>query len=176
VRSRHCSGRRRRTGPPPVVTATVVVQRRRHGTETERPAVLQQAEKDVDATVQGLLATVHSVPVQQYRNNLPGSRLHDRGRLHVHLHRGCTRQRDSGDRPGGREPQWHGGQDLGHGVLQRVLRRRVEARGAGASPVVPESRHRGCPELQLRRSQQADDSMVVFRIVPLLAVSHHHHR
>lgn len=157
------------------VTATAVV-RRRHGKKTERPAVLQQAEKDVDATVQGLLTAVHSVPVQQYRHHLSGGGLHDCRCVHIHCHRGRTRQCDRRHRPGGREPQRHGRPDMGHGVLQRVLRRRVEARSSGAPPVLPEPRHRGGPQLQLRGPQQADDPLVVFRIVPLLAVRHHHHR
>lgn len=148
----------------------------RDGTQTERPAVLQQAEKDVDATVQGLPAAVHSVPVQQHRHHMPGGRLHHSRRLYVHIHRGPVQQHQSDRREGHRQPDRHREPAVGADLLQRVLRAGVARQGAAAPQVVPELHHRGRPQFQLRRRQQGDEPMVVLRLVPLLAVRHHHHR
>lgn len=119
----------------------------RHGTQTKRSTILQQTEKDVDATVQGLSTSVHSVPVQQHWHHLPGGRLHDSRCVHVYIHRGQPRLRQVDHRPGDRQSVRHRGPIMGSDVLQRVLRGRMADRGPGASPFVPEPHHRGRPQL-----------------------------
>lgn len=149
----------------------------RYGTEAQRPAVLQQAEKDVDATVQGLPAAVHRVPVQQHRHHMPGGGLHDSRCVHVHIHRGQRGHGQDGVGPGVQQPDGHRGPALGPGVQQPQQPGRFRGRGRAAAQVLPAPRHRGRAQFQLRRHQQGEhEPVVVRRILPLLAVRHHHHR
>lgn len=101
----------------------------------------------MDATVQGLPAAVHRVPVQQHRHHMPGGRVHHRRCVHVHIHRELARLRENGHRPGGRQPDGHRRPHMGPDVLQRVLRGGLARRGPVAPTVVPEPRHRGRPQL-----------------------------
>lgn len=148
-----------------------------HGTETQRPQVLQQAEEDVDATVQGLPAAVHRVPVQQHRHHMPGGGLHHSRRVHVHIHRGQRRHHQDGLGPAAEQPHRHRGPAVGPGVQQPQQPGRFRGHSRAAAQVLPAPRHRGGAQLQLRGHQQGEhEPMVVRRRLPLLAVRHHHHR
>lgn len=148
-----------------------------HGTETQRPQVLQQAEEDVDATVQGLPAAVHRVPVQQHRHHMPGGGLHHSRRVHVHIHRGQRRHHQDGVGPAAEQPHRHRGPAVGPGVQQPQQPGRFRGHSRAAAQVLPAPRHRGGAQLQLRGHQQGEhEPMVVRRRLPLLAVRHHHHR